>query len=257
MRARSPAGGTVADVSGRSRAARIGPWTPPPCGELLDDVAAGARQPRRGGHRACAGCPSPTSASPGSTTTARCARAWPRRSTGRARRRRSAPPSSTELLARSATRRRRRPPGAAHPGRRGPGRGGLAANPDGPPSSATTVIVAGRGARATGAAVVVATAGTADLPVADECAAVLGPRRGADPPHRRRRGRPAPAARRGRRARRADAVVVVAGMEGALASVVGGLTGAPVVAVPTRVGYGSSSRASPPCSPCWRRAPPA
>ena len=37
----------------------------------------------------------------------------------------------------------------------------------------------------------------------------------------------------------ADAVIVVAGMEGALASVVGGLTGAPVVAVPTSVGYGS------------------
>ena len=38
----------------------------------------------------------------------------------------------------------------------------------------------------------------------------------------------------------ADAVVVIAGMEGALASVVGGLTGAPVVAVPTSVGYGAS-----------------
>jgi len=38
----------------------------------------------------------------------------------------------------------------------------------------------------------------------------------------------------------ADAVVVVAGMEGALASVVGGLTPAPVIAVPTSVGYGSS-----------------
>jgi pyridinium-3,5-biscarboxylic acid mononucleotide synthase len=38
----------------------------------------------------------------------------------------------------------------------------------------------------------------------------------------------------------ADAVVVCAGMEGALASVVGGLTAAPVVAVPTSVGYGSS-----------------
>jgi hypothetical protein len=38
----------------------------------------------------------------------------------------------------------------------------------------------------------------------------------------------------------ADAVVVVAGMEGALASVVGGLTPAPVVAVPTSVGYGAS-----------------
>jgi pyridinium-3,5-biscarboxylic acid mononucleotide synthase len=39
---------------------------------------------------------------------------------------------------------------------------------------------------------------------------------------------------------RADCVVVVAGMEGALASVVGGLTGVPVVAVPTSVGYGAS-----------------
>ena len=38
----------------------------------------------------------------------------------------------------------------------------------------------------------------------------------------------------------ADAVVVVAGMEGALASVIGGLTSGPVVAVPTSVGYGSS-----------------
>jgi pyridinium-3,5-biscarboxylic acid mononucleotide synthase len=89
--------------------------------------------------------------------------------------------------------------------------------------------------------VVVATAGTADLPVADECAAVL--------------------AAHGFAARRitdagvaglhrllphvdeladADVVVVVAGMEGALASVVGGLTAAPVVAVPTSVGYGAS-----------------
>jgi pyridinium-3,5-biscarboxylic acid mononucleotide synthase len=38
----------------------------------------------------------------------------------------------------------------------------------------------------------------------------------------------------------AEAVIVVAGMEGALASVIGGLTSAPVVAVPTSVGYGSS-----------------
>ena len=35
-------------------------------------------------------------------------------------------------------------------------------------------------------------------------------------------------------------MIVVAGMEGALASVVGGLTPAPVVAVPTSVGYGAS-----------------
>lgn len=40
--------------------------------------------------------------------------------------------------------------------------------------------------------------------------------------------------------RGADAVVVVAGMEGALASVLGGLVAKPVVAVPTSVGYGAS-----------------
>jgi len=40
--------------------------------------------------------------------------------------------------------------------------------------------------------------------------------------------------------RRASVIVVVAGMEGALASVVGGLVATPVVAVPTSVGYGAS-----------------
>jgi len=38
----------------------------------------------------------------------------------------------------------------------------------------------------------------------------------------------------------ASAIVVVAGMEGALASVVGGLVSCPVIAVPTSVGYGAS-----------------
>jgi NCAIR mutase (PurE)-related protein len=38
----------------------------------------------------------------------------------------------------------------------------------------------------------------------------------------------------------ADALVVVAGMDGALPSVVSGLSRAPVVAVPTSVGYGAS-----------------
>lgn len=37
-----------------------------------------------------------------------------------------------------------------------------------------------------------------------------------------------------------DVVIVVAGMEGALASLVGGITAAPVVAVPTSIGYGAS-----------------
>jgi NCAIR mutase (PurE)-related protein len=89
--------------------------------------------------------------------------------------------------------------------------------------------------------VVVVTAGTADLPVADESAAVLVahgvmPVRVADVGvaglHRVLDAADELAG--------ADAVVVVAGMEGALASVVGGLTPAPVVAVPTSVGYGSS-----------------
>jgi pyridinium-3,5-biscarboxylic acid mononucleotide synthase len=38
----------------------------------------------------------------------------------------------------------------------------------------------------------------------------------------------------------ADVVIVVAGMEGALASLVGGIAAAPVIAVPTSVGYGAS-----------------
>ena len=42
------------------------------------------------------------------------------------------------------------------------------------------------------------------------------------------------------RLQQARSLVVVAGMEGALPSVVGGLVAAPVVAVPTSVGYGAS-----------------
>ena len=40
--------------------------------------------------------------------------------------------------------------------------------------------------------------------------------------------------------RQSSVIIVVAGMEGALASVVGGLVSQPVIAVPTSVGYGSS-----------------
>jgi pyridinium-3,5-biscarboxylic acid mononucleotide synthase len=89
--------------------------------------------------------------------------------------------------------------------------------------------------------VVVATAGTADLVVADECSTTLSAH-GFDPVrltdvgvagvHRLLASSDHLAD--------ADAVVVVAGMEGALASLVGGITGAPVVAVPTSVGYGAS-----------------
>ena len=42
------------------------------------------------------------------------------------------------------------------------------------------------------------------------------------------------------RLREASAVIVVAGMEGALPSVVGGVVSAPIVAVPTSVGYGTA-----------------
>jgi NCAIR mutase (PurE)-related protein len=89
--------------------------------------------------------------------------------------------------------------------------------------------------------VVVVTAGTADLPVAHECTAVLRAL-GFDPTllvdcgvaglHRLLAEVDELAM--------ADAVVVIAGMEGALASVVGGLTPAAVVAVPTSTGYGAA-----------------
>jgi NCAIR mutase (PurE)-related protein len=48
----------------------------------------------------------------------------------------------------------------------------------------------------------------------------------------------------------ANVIIVVAGMEGALPSVVGGFVDRPVVAVPTSVGYGTSfgGVAAPPCS---------
>jgi pyridinium-3,5-biscarboxylic acid mononucleotide synthase len=89
--------------------------------------------------------------------------------------------------------------------------------------------------------VVVVTAGTADLPVAHECTAVLralgfGPTLLVDCGVA---GLQRVLAELDQLAA-ADAVVVIAGMEGALASVVGGLTSAPVVAVPTSTGYGAA-----------------
>jgi pyridinium-3,5-biscarboxylic acid mononucleotide synthase len=89
--------------------------------------------------------------------------------------------------------------------------------------------------------VLVVTAGTADGPVADECLLTLTA-------YGFEAGRIDDVGVAGLhrllahldRVTGADAVVVIAGMEGALASVVGGLTWAPVVAVPTSVGYGAS-----------------
>ena len=89
--------------------------------------------------------------------------------------------------------------------------------------------------------VAVVSGGTADLPVAEEavevCVAMDVPVHrvydvGVAGLHRILATVP--------KIRRAAAVVVVAGMEGALPSVVGGLVGAPVFAVPTSVGYGAS-----------------
>jgi pyridinium-3,5-biscarboxylic acid mononucleotide synthase len=89
--------------------------------------------------------------------------------------------------------------------------------------------------------VCVVTAGTSDLPVAREAlvtAQVMGANVelvadvGVAGIHRVLRQRDKLAA--------ADAVVVVAGMDGALPSVVGGLVDCPVIACPTSVGYGAS-----------------
>lgn len=85
------------------------------------------------------------------------------------------------------------------------------------------------------------TAGTADLPVAEEARAtaqIMGQRAelicdvGVSGLHRLLSHLDS--------FRKANCVIVVAGMEGALASVVGGLVNCPVIAVPTSVGYGSS-----------------
>ena len=91
------------------------------------------------------------------------------------------------------------------------------------------------------APVALISAGTSDLPVAEECAETmrmlgLSVERiydvGVAGIHRLLHKR--------HMFDKAAAVVVVAGMEGALASVVGGLVEAPVIAVPTSVGYGAA-----------------
>ncbi len=111
----------------------------------------------------------------------------------------------------------------------------------GPARRAQMSTLVWRAAPPRSARVLLVTAGTADLPVAAECAATLAayglaPSLLADCGvaglHRLLRSVDDLA--------EADAVVVVAGMEGALASIVAGITPAPVVAVPTSVGYGAA-----------------
>jgi pyridinium-3,5-biscarboxylic acid mononucleotide synthase len=89
--------------------------------------------------------------------------------------------------------------------------------------------------------ILVVTAGTSDLPVAEEAmvtadAMACGTERlndvGVAGIHRLLSRQEVLA--------RASVIIVVAGMDGALASVVGGLARAPVIAVPTSVGYGAS-----------------
>jgi NCAIR mutase (PurE)-related protein len=89
--------------------------------------------------------------------------------------------------------------------------------------------------------VAVVTAGTADIPVAEE-AAITAEAMGATVRRVYDVGVAGIHRLLHRRAdiQSADSAVVVAGMEGALASAVGGLVGIPVVAVPTSVGYGAS-----------------
>jgi NCAIR mutase (PurE)-related protein len=89
--------------------------------------------------------------------------------------------------------------------------------------------------------VLIITAGTSDIPVAEEaavtaCALGNSVARltdvGVAGIHR--------VLAQGDALAQASVVIVVAGMEGALASVVGGLVAAPVIAVPTSIGYGAS-----------------
>ncbi len=94
--------------------------------------------------------------------------------------------------------------------------------------------------KATGKVAVI-TAGTSDLPVAEEARetalwtgadVTLLQDVGVAGPHRLTANLPL--------LEQADAIVVVAGMEGALPSVVGGYVACPVIAVPTSIGYGAS-----------------
>jgi len=99
----------------------------------------------------------------------------------------------------------------------------------------------GDGQPAAAGKVAVVTAGTSDLPVAEEAretALWAGAKVnliqdvGVAGPHRLRANLD--------QFEDADAAIVVAGMEGALPSVVGGYVACPVIAVPTSIGYGAS-----------------
>lgn len=119
------------------------------------------------------------------------------------------------------------------------GEGAASCVPDGTYDPAARLLV-WRPAPPTAFTVVVAAAGTADHPVAAEAAAIATAVGlavttvtdvGVAGLHRLLAEQD--------RLRGADTVIVVAGMEGALASAIGGLVACPVVAVPTSTGYGA------------------
>ncbi|MDI6782800.1 MAG: nickel pincer cofactor biosynthesis protein LarB [bacterium] len=106
---------------------------------------------------------------------------------------------------------------------------------------ARTIVITQKPIKPTGGKIVVVCAGTADIPVAEEAvvtAEVLGNNVervydvGVAGLHRLLDKRETLFS--------ANVIIVIAGMEGALASVVGGLVNCPVVAVPTSIGYGAS-----------------
>ncbi|PKQ29645.1 MAG: 1-(5-phosphoribosyl)-5-amino-4-imidazole-carboxylate carboxylase [Actinobacteria bacterium HGW-Actinobacteria-10] len=107
--------------------------------------------------------------------------------------------------------------------------------------AARVIVVDRRAEPPAGGHIVIATGGTADLPVAEEaavCAEVMGNRVtrlfdvGVAGVHR--------LLARQELLRSAHVIIAVAGMEGALPSVITGLVACPVVAVPTSVGYGTN-----------------
>jgi pyridinium-3,5-biscarboxylic acid mononucleotide synthase len=119
----------------------------------------------------------------------------------------------------------------------------MAAVPDAKHHEAARCVTVERSTMLKQDGVAVVCAGTADLPVAEEAAITAemcgnAVRRmydvGVAGIHRLLDQVPA--------LREARALVVVAGMEGALPSVVAGLVSAPVIAVPTSIGYGASFR---------------
>lgn len=117
----------------------------------------------------------------------------------------------------------------------------LAANPEATWHERSGMIVLRRVAVGPPGTVLVLCAGTSDLPVAEEavvtaeafgCRVDLVADVGVAGPHR--------LFAESERLRRTDVLIVVAGMEGALPSLAGGLFGGPVLAVPTSVGYGAA-----------------